>query len=363
MRILYGVQATGNGHITRARALAPLLAQQGVTVDYLFSGRQPEQLFDMQAFGQFRVRQGLTFVTRAGRIRYGSTLWQANLRQLYRDVRQLDLTPYDLVVTDFEPITAWAARLAGKKSVAIGHQYAFAKSVPKAQDSWLARAVLSKMAPASIEVGVHWHHFNQDILPPIIEPHAKNTPMAKRHLVYLPFEDSLAVVHLLQQQVGQYFHLFCADIPVGVYANVQVHGFSREGFAQQLSLAEGVICNAGFELASEALALGRKLLVKPVAGQMEQASNALALEQLGYGWSMASLDSERLALWLAQATGVQVSFADVAGYLAKWLAGGAVEPVAQMAKNLWAEPVKVAPLIAKVRVKSINDEINTVNIA
>jgi uncharacterized protein (TIGR00661 family) len=44
-----------------------------------------------------------------------------------------------------------------------------------------------------------------------------------------------------------------------------------------------VICGAGFELAGESLQLGKKLLVKPLKGQFEQLSNALALEKASTG--------------------------------------------------------------------------------
>ncbi|MEZ9793074.1 glycosyltransferase family protein, partial [Vibrio splendidus] len=39
MKILYGVQGTGNGHIARARAMAVAFRQQNIDVDFLFSGR------------------------------------------------------------------------------------------------------------------------------------------------------------------------------------------------------------------------------------------------------------------------------------------------------------------------------------
>jgi UDP:flavonoid glycosyltransferase YjiC (YdhE family) len=39
MKILYGVQGTGNGHITRARAMAAEMHAAGVEVDFVFSGR------------------------------------------------------------------------------------------------------------------------------------------------------------------------------------------------------------------------------------------------------------------------------------------------------------------------------------
>lgn len=45
MRILYGVQGTGNGHLSRSRVVAKALAKHDIQVDYFFSGRQPEQFF------------------------------------------------------------------------------------------------------------------------------------------------------------------------------------------------------------------------------------------------------------------------------------------------------------------------------
>ena len=68
MRILYGVQGTGNGHVTRARVMSTALARAGIEVDYLFSGRAPERYFNMEPFGAYQVRQGLTLVTDAGRV-------------------------------------------------------------------------------------------------------------------------------------------------------------------------------------------------------------------------------------------------------------------------------------------------------
>ena len=64
MNILYGVQGTGQGHISRARAMAAALHRHGVTVTWLFSGRSRQALFDMDCFGDFQHRRGLTFATR-----------------------------------------------------------------------------------------------------------------------------------------------------------------------------------------------------------------------------------------------------------------------------------------------------------
>jgi len=141
MRVLYGVQATGNGHISRARAMGKYLQAEGIAVDFLFSGRPADQLFDMQQFGHYQLKTGLTFVTEQGQINYLKTALRAKPLELWRDIRQLDCSPYDLVLTDFEPVTAWAARLQKKRSVAFGHQYAFLHQIPQADSTPLSRSI------------------------------------------------------------------------------------------------------------------------------------------------------------------------------------------------------------------------------
>ncbi|WP_352260117.1 glycosyltransferase family protein, partial [Psychrobacter sp. TB55-MNA-CIBAN-0194] len=72
--------------------------------------------------------------------------------------------------------------------------------------------------------------------------------------------------------------------------HIHWHGFNREGFKQHMAQCGGVIGNAGFELASEAMTLGKKLLVKPLQGQFEQSANVAALELLAAAESMQTLD-------------------------------------------------------------------------
>ena len=65
-----------------------------------------------------------------------------------------------------------------------------------------------------------------------------------------------------------------------------------DGFKRDLATARGVICNTGFELISECLQWGKPVL-RPLAKQMEQLSNAAALEQLGYATTMEALNTLR----------------------------------------------------------------------
>ncbi len=336
MRILYGVQATGNGHITRARAMAPALASAGIEVDYLFSGREPEKLFDMEDFGDFRCHAGLTFAIASGRIRYLETLKRNLGSGILHDVLALDLAPYDLVLTDFEPITAWAARLRKRPSVAIGHQYALLHDVPKAGNDLLAKAVIRWFAPADIQIGLHWDRFGGPILPPLIEPPALPATSGEgRILVYLPFEDTDEVVGLLGGFVDHRFQVYCSIGRPTDLGHIVLEPFSRHRFQSDLARADGVISNAGFELASEALQYGKKILVKPIEGQMEQWSNAAALTRLKMGRRMDSLDRNAIASWLEAPAPRPVRYPDVASALTNWIQSGRTEPVDSLSRRLW----------------------------
>ncbi|WP_029795320.1 MJ1255/VC2487 family glycosyltransferase, partial [Vibrio parahaemolyticus] len=168
MKILYGVQGTGNGHIARARAMSKAFESHDVQVDFLFSGRAPEKYFSMEAFGDYQTRRGFTFVTEKGSVNYAKTALNNNLIHFFKEVNQLNLAPYDLIINDFEPVTAWAARQQNKPCIGISHQNAFRYPVPLKGASWLDKSVLEYFAPSQHQLGLHWYHFDQPLLPPIV---------------------------------------------------------------------------------------------------------------------------------------------------------------------------------------------------
>ncbi|WP_096084494.1 MJ1255/VC2487 family glycosyltransferase [Agaribacterium haliotis] len=339
MKILYGVQATGNGHITRARAINAHLAQNGIETDFLFSGRERELFFDMEAFGDWRCCQGLTFQHEAGKIKLLKTAQKNSVRQLWKDIRTLDLSSYDLVLTDFEPISAWAAKRQGKLCVGVGHQYAFHHEVPSRGHTLAGSLVMKHFAPADVELGLHWHHFNAPILPPIAETHSTDAPVdPNKILVYLGFEEPEHVINLLEQFEDQLFVFYGPFAQYESRGHIQLKPLSREGFKKDLATAGGVICNAGFELSSEAIQLGKKLLVKPLLGQMEQLSNAEALKVLGLGSSMDTLDPAAIREWLNQPAAKPVRYPEVAKGIVEWLAAGDwrnEEKRLQLIRSMW----------------------------
>lgn len=339
MRILYGIQGTGNGHTTRARAMAKAFKKYNVDVDYLFSGRDPELYFDMEEFGQYQTRTGLTFVTCNGKVNSWQTLRQAKVGQFFKDVKNLNLTDYDLVLNDFEPITAWAARRQKVPVIAMSHQAAFlSPKVPIIGSNFLTRTMIRQFAPADVYLGVHWQDLASNIIPPFIctdQEKSAHMAISNKVLVYLPFEALSEVVNLLNEFPHFEFYCYHPDADNTSLAHIHLRKPSRNSFLADLSSSIGVIANAGFELSSEALWFGKKLLLKPLEGQFEQSSNALMLSEMGLASVMQYLDADALAYWLATPEIAQVNFPSDPKPLIDWLHAKQWHDTTALNRQLW----------------------------
>ncbi|MBQ4813394.1 glycosyltransferase [Pseudoalteromonas luteoviolacea] len=337
MKILYGIQGTGNGHITRARVMAECFKSMNIEVDYLFSGRQADQYFDMDIFGEYQTRTGMSFITKSGRLNYRETAKQLKFGTFARDVKTLDIKRYDMVFNDFEPISAWAARLAKVPVVAMSHQAAFlSPEVPLFGAGSMQRALIRWFAPADVYLGVHWQPFAKNIVPPFIAHHGTyKASIPNKVLVYLPFEDLNGIVELLGDFPDREFYCYHPDASNQSINHIHLRAPSRQGFLEDLASASGVVANAGFELSSEALKYGKKLLLKPLQGQFEQLSNAMTLESLGLAKVMNYLNSEALAEWLEYPEGQVIDFPSDATPLADWLAKGQWQDYSALHDSLW----------------------------
>lgn len=337
MKILLGVQGTGNGHLSRCSALVEALERYQVDVDVLISGRAPEQLFDVDSFGDYRCMSGLTFATSRGKIDVSATLKSNAWQQFWRDYHRLDLTPYDLIVSDFEPITAWAARKQRRRCIGIGRQYAFCSALPQAEVRATQRWFIQQFAPATDVLGMHWVEAD-GVLPPIIHQRGRRLPaLPQQVLVYLPFESLDDIRHWLAPLTDYQFSIFHPQAKRGQAGHLQFFAPSRVGFAEQFSQSSAVISNAGFETTSEALSQGKKLLVKPLHGQFEQRVNASLLEAYGLGSFHHQLSDVKIRQWLSHARSSQLHWPNVAEAVADWLASGAQRPATELARTLWQQ--------------------------
>jgi uncharacterized protein (TIGR00661 family) len=333
------VQATGNGHISRSREVIRELKELGHNVRVILSGRDSSLLWEMEVFRPYETFRGLTFSYHRGKLQYIQTVLQLNFVQFYRDIHSFDAAGYDLVVTDFEPLSARIARQNKLPLIGIGHQYAFTHDIPVVGGNPLARFVLNNFAPADFPVGLHWHHFKQPILPPIIPNHIVQDQriLENKIIVYLPFEKSEDIIALLKEFQSHDFYIYHRFKQAEDQKNIHMRPYSRTGFLTDLAECNGVICNAGFELVSEALHLGKKILVKPLTGQIEQLSNAMVISLLKLGMAMKRLDKNKVTQFLNISAGAAIKYPNVARIIATWVDGGDWEDLEGLAQMAWRQ--------------------------
>jgi uncharacterized protein (TIGR00661 family) len=246
---------------------------------------------------------------------------------------------WDIVITDFEPVSARVAKRLHIPCIGIGHQYAFCYDIPKQGAHPLARAIIRNYAPVSLPLGLHWHHFGHPILPPVIPRpgSAKEESFPDKILVYLPFEEAEAIASLCRPFRDYHFYIYHKVHRRAVEGNLHWRPYSRKGFLNDLATCSGVVTNAGFELASEALSLGKKILLKPVSGQMEQLSNAKAVSILNLGSVMKRLSPDDVADFLENGRAKRFRYPDTAEKIVAWIEKGRWEDLDGLAGECWEE--------------------------
>ena len=96
MKILYAIQGTGNGHITRARDIVPLLLKKG-KVDVVVSGSHTEVELGYPI--KYRL-QGLGFIFgKGGGIDVYETYRKNNLKQFWKEVKALPVDDSIVIMT------------------------------------------------------------------------------------------------------------------------------------------------------------------------------------------------------------------------------------------------------------------------
>ncbi|RKS85958.1 uncharacterized protein (TIGR00661 family) [Orbus hercynius] len=349
MKILFGVQGTGNGHISRCRTLAKALKTAGAEVDYILSGRDAKDYFDMDAFGQYKTYEGMSFATKNGKINLRKTVQRIRAFRLIKDVRDLDLSQYDTIISDFEPVSAWAAHHQERECLGISNQAVCQYFKPK-EYGILASIIMKFYAPVTQPIGLHWFHFGHTLVPPMIDPLINQHENGKI-VVYLPFESIEDIIHTLIPFSQEYeFECFHPDVKQESSNNfIKLMPLSRDSFTHAVASCSGIIANTGFALISEALVLGKKILTKPVSGQFEQIYNGECLSKLDLATVMNTLDKKTIEQWLKQSSPSAVIYPDVATELANWIVAGRQETLSSLSNRLWQQTVFPAHVQQKIK--------------
>jgi uncharacterized protein (TIGR00661 family) len=244
------------------------------------------------------------------------TIRRMPVMQFFRDIRNLPVDRYDLVVSDFEPVSAWACQLHRKPCIGLSHQNAVLHpSAPKPEiTDWLGKLILRKYAPATFNYGFNFRPASPSVFPPVIRSDIRNAePTVKSHFtVYLPsFSDQQihAVLSLFQDTEWQVFSKHSKHAYTS--GNISFQPVSLEKFTESFLHCTGLICTAGFEGPAEAIFMGKKLCVIPMKNQYEQYCNAAFLKSMGIlVLDQFTFRNSQLEEWVKSTSPLQIDYPD-----------------------------------------------------
>ena len=131
-------------------------------------------------------------------------------------IKSIPIQEYDIIISDFEPISCWAAKLNNKVCIGLSNQAATLHPLapkPKKSDP-LGKAVLNHYAPVTHSYGFHFKSFDSSISTPIIRKEIRNAiPSNKGHItVYLPSYDDKRIIEKLKHFRDIEFQVFSKHI-------------------------------------------------------------------------------------------------------------------------------------------------------
>jgi uncharacterized protein (TIGR00661 family) len=283
VKILYAIQGTGNGHLARAEDVVPALQHYG-DLHLFVSGAQADIQLPFPV--KFKSK-GLSFYFgKSGGVDIVKTFNRNSAKEVYKEVKNFPVENYDLVINDFEPISAWACRRKKIPCIALSHQSALLSPKvirPKKYDP-IGEWILKNYAPADHHIGFHFNRIDKDVFTPVIRSRVRKAEVETKshYTVYLPAYDDKKLVALLSRFPQIRWHIFSKHTRKPYHVGrLSVFPVSNEGFTISMATCTGVLCGAGFETPAEALYLEKKLMVIPMKNQYEQHYNAASLKKMG----------------------------------------------------------------------------------
>ena len=290
LKILYGIQCTGNGHITRSKEIINFLTENYSDriekIDVCLSGN-----FSQIDTNELNVKykfEGLGFNTDKGQISILKTVTDLKLWQFIKSVFVPDMKGYDIIVSDFEPITCWSGMLRGKKVLGVGNHYKFLsnkKFLKNLSPNYFYNKIVTKLvSPVNKYIAFEYLKDTENDFFPIIRKVLRKATTSTEdfYITYLssiPSEDQVKFFNLFPNQT---FYIFHNDIKeASDFENIRLRPIDKIQFTGKLVRCKGVICHTGFQLTSECLFLGKKLLVVPIKLQIEQIYNTKTLSKFG----------------------------------------------------------------------------------
>jgi len=252
-----------------------------------------------------------------GGIDFWKTFLKLNSGKLLKDIKSLNVTDYDLIISDFEPVSVWAAIKAKKPCIGLSNQVVTLHPLaPKPKkDDMMGKLILQNYAPTQYNYGFHFKRLDATVFTPVIRKEVREmTPTNEGHYtVYLPSYDDVQIINRLKKIPHVDWQVFSKHSKKAyTIFNVSIFPIDSQLFLKSIASSAGVLTNAGFGTTSEALFLKKKLLVIPMKKQYEQHCNAAMLKEMGVAVlkKLSKKNIESISAWVNSDTIVEVDYQD-----------------------------------------------------
>ncbi len=318
-KIVYAVAGEGFGHSSRSHLIGQKLIDCGH--DVVFAGSNKSLMYLREHFGD-RVKEifGFTFDYKNGKVHPFNTIKKNVLKLPIADKTNRKLFKGffekfkpDLIVSDFEPFSAWWALRNNVPFFSIDHQHMLTHCKIKRPKgcgfSMINAYMVTRCYYVSATSYIIINFFKAPVkrrsalvAPPIVRPEVLSLKADPGEYVVL-YTTTGINKEQLQELLGKFgsqkFHIYGFD-EYAEDGNCIFKERSTKGFLEDVAGSKGVVASAGFSLISECMYLKKKMLLLPLAGQYEQFINAHYVQTLGLGLSRNELNEQNISDFLAE---------------------------------------------------------------
>ncbi|GAB2628292.1 glycosyltransferase family protein [Belliella aquatica] len=323
MKFLFIIQGEGRGHMTQAIALADILENAGHEVVASCIGKSKRR--EIPAFVYQNLKSPIhpiespNFETDANhkQILLGKTL-RTNffkIRTFQRSLRKIDALVKELepdIIVNFYDLLGGMYNLIFRPKAqfwVIGHQYMihhpefkFAKAKGLEKQLFKLNTKLTAMGADKI-FGLSFIELENNpnskfkVIPPLLRKAIFDLEIQEGDFILTYMVNpgyGEEVIHFAEENPQIKIEAFWDKNGVEkIYQpspNLIFHQVDDKLFLQKMASCKGLICTSGFESICEAMYLGKPVMMIPVAGQYEQACNALDAMAAGAGISHYEFD-------------------------------------------------------------------------
>lgn len=295
MKIFFGIQTEGNGHITQAIAVKQFLNAKGHVVSGVLAARKKKGLIKYFT-DEFDVTQyeGFDFVFDSkGRV----VIWKTMIKNTWelpklicsfvKICNIIRKEKPDVIVNYYEPLVGLTALFFPKiKYISIAHQYAMTLPAYGAVSGFPVQKLFLRIlnyvtSIGAIKIALSYYEFEDKtviVCPPILRrsSYIRSDKQEDFVLVYLMDEGMLnGLIEQAKKHSDTKIECFTkltkevTDCP----PNLLVRQLDGYAFQERMRVCKAVVCSGGFETSAEAIYQNKPLFMVPMPNHYEQFAN------------------------------------------------------------------------------------------